>query len=788
MDQAHSDPDREPSMAASDAPPPQPRERSPDAPTAGSLADPDRLGRLAEEAADDLGVDRVGFWLVEGEERSRLRRVHLYDRATGVHRAGGLLSAYRFPTYFRALRDEGELAVEQVESDPRVRELLTSYARPLEIGAWLDVRIRNEDGDTVGILRLELRGGPRTWSEGDRSRARKVAAAAGGGASGDAASGTEPPAVHTVALESNPAGIGILDMDGTVRRGNPALARALGFESLEELTGTNLVGSRFASERTWRGLIGRLEREDRVTDHEVELDIPGEDSPRWLLLAASLVGTGAEGEPTRVLTTVLDVTVRKQREMRLRHQAYRDPLTALANRRLLRETAAQTLALADRHGRTAGLLYLDLSGFKEVNDIFGHDVGDLVLVAVADRLRELVRESDLAARVGGDEFAVLLPEVEDEAGALRAGRRLLERLNRPITVGEEEIRVSGKAGIALYPRDGRDLDDLMRNADRAMYRTRELEDRHVAVHGEQLQEEARGDVQKETDDDRDAAKAGRGAETVEREETVTDPESEQEGEDDGSRTDLDPGPTLQTASDDGPSVDDLRTALELKQLTLHYQPIVRQLGEQAPGVEALLRWRHPERGLQDAASFLEEAGGSGLLPDIDRWALSRAVEQARRWSDAGLERWIAVNVSSETLAGHGLPAFLDRLVVDRGLRRELLLIDATLTADEPCLDAALPTLRNLRAKGFRVALDYSGPADGLTSTLGGAPVDVVKMDRAVLNAVSPETVTEMMDAPIVAKRIETEAHYEDVTSRGVSLLQGFFLGRPVPAGELDEDA
>ncbi|MFB6240447.1 MAG: diguanylate cyclase domain-containing protein, partial [Gemmatimonadota bacterium] len=320
----------------------------------------------------------------------------------------------------------------------------------------------DEAGDLVGLLRGEQRGGSRSWTEEDRRRARQAARAALGrgdedrGSGPEAASGSGSAAggdraaaeFERLAVEANAGGIGLLDPDGTVRRCNASLARAVGFESAEGLTGTNLVRARFAAERTWRGLLGRLEREDRVTDHEVEVELPGQDSPRWLLLAASLLE--GDGEPARVLTTAVDVTVRKQREMRLRHQAYRDPLTGLANRRLLRETAEQTLALAERHGRTAGLLYLDLSDFKQVNDTFGHDVGDLVLVAVADRLRELVRESDLAARVGGDEFAILLPEIDDEAGALQAGRRLLEELNRPIGVAEEEVRIGGKAGIALY--------------------------------------------------------------------------------------------------------------------------------------------------------------------------------------------------------------------------------------------------------------------------------------------------------------------------------------------------
>ncbi|MFB6240448.1 MAG: EAL domain-containing protein, partial [Gemmatimonadota bacterium] len=260
----------------------------------------------------------------------------------------------------------------------------------------------------------------------------------------------------------------------------------------------------------------------------------------------------------------------------------------------------------------------------------------------------------------------------------------------------------------------------MRNADRAMYRTRDRRDRNVAVYGEELQ-----------DDGDDGA----------------DGEPDAQAADDGS---VDDAPS-NDASGDAPSDEALRAALERGELVLHYQPIVRRLQEPAPGAEALLRWNHPDRGLRDASSFIEEARGGGLLPELDRWVLRQAVEQARRWSDTGVERWVSVNVSAETLAGRGLPGFLDDLVVESGLRRELLLIDATLSADAPRLEAAIPALRNLRAKGFRVALDYSGSADGLTSSFEGAPVDVVKVDRAVLEVLSPETVTELMGAAVVAK-------------------------------------
>lgn len=739
-----------------------------------------RLRALAEETAADLDVERVGVWLFE-EGRGALRRVHLHDREAGTHGSGGLLTAGRFPAYFRALREEGELAVERAAEDPRTRELAAPYARPLGIASWLDVPLPGEGELPAGFLRLEQVGRARSWRPSDRERARKAAEAASralGASPGPEAE--RPPgggelSLPPAALDDHPAGLAVLALDGTVQRCNAAFAELLGYGGDPgELRGVDLVERHFEPGGTWQELASRLGRGERVTGHELRVRTSGEPSERWLLLAVTAVRLAGEEDPG-ALVAAQDITDRWEREERLRRQAHRDPLTGLANRRLLRATAERTLALAERHGRTAGLLYLDLTDFKRINDTHGHEVGDRVLAAVADRLRGKLRESDLAARVGGDEFAVLLPEVEDAAGVRRAGGRLIEELNRPLSLDGEEIRVDARAGAALYPKHAAGLDELLDRADRAMYRTRDREDTKLLVHGE------------ETDDS--AAGPGGGE---------AGPEADPAG------GDPNPEPVAARANGDGGEADGetfpdaaLRRALDRDELSLHYQPIVRLPGHETVGAEALLRWRHPNQGLIEAGAFLPGVRDAGLMRRIDRWALQRGVDRARRWAEAGEDRWVAVNLAVETLAEPGLPAWLDGLMAEKRLRRDRLLVEATVGSEEEGLEAVVPTLRNLRAKRFRVALDYSGPPGELTPRFSDVPADLIKVDGGFLGAAGSapgsaaedggrvvRAAAEALGAGVLLKRVETERAYESAAEGRFSLVQGFYSGRPVPAGEI----
>lgn len=696
----------------------------------GGTAAASDLTSVAEEAAATLDVERVSVWLFE-EGRAALRRVHLYDRGAGVHRSGGVLSHQRFPTYFRSLLDEGGMAVERVGQDPRTRELAAPYARPLDIVSWLDVPVPGGEESPAGFLRLEQVGRSRTWEPDDTVRAREAAAAAahaldpGPETRRPPDDGGVPPGASA---DENPAGVAALEPDGTLVWCNPAFAGLLGHAgAADELRGADVAERHWGSEGDWRELVGRLRRSGRLAGEEVRVRTAGGSGDRWLLVSSALREAGGEGT-ARVLVTAQDITDRREREEELRHQAGRDPLTGLANRRLLRETAERTLALAERHGRAAGLLYLDLTGFKEVNDSHGHHVGDLVLGGVADRLREVVRESDLAARVGGDEFVVLLSEVDGADGARRAGERLREVLRRPVRAEGVEVRVEGEVGVALYPDHGSSLEELMSKADRAMYRSREREGADVLVHGSG-----------------DAA----------------------------------PGP-------DAPSAEALRRALDEGQLRLYYQPIVRLPDRETVGAEALLRWRHPERGLVPAGRFLAAAREGGLLPRIDRWVLGRAVLRAGRWHASGRDRWLAVNVGVESLAEGGLPTYLDGLVAERGLRRDRLLVEATVAPGDAELGGAVPALRNIRAKSFRVALDCGGPVEELGAAVRDVRAELLKVESGGEGGGSVRSLAQALGAEVLLKRVETERDYRTAEGRGVPLVQGFFTGRPVPADDLEE--
>jgi len=453
-------------------------------PSRGSSAraDLDRsLERLVETASDVLGVTRVGVWLL-GESGTDLRRVHLYDRRTDRHANGGMLSRERFPEYFRSLeKGRGSLCAEDVLADDRTRELADPYARPLDIRGWLDSPIPGADDSFAGVLRFEQTGAPRRWTAPERTTAASfgevIARVLHHYADRPMRGESRPGSGESDALDSAPmlrrlpVGLLLTDVEGEVLDCNQSMAEMLGYDRASELIGQH-VQSIYAAENGRNGLVRYLlNRKGEIRRHQAEA-VRRDGTQIWLLENAVLLPS--EGR-NRILSAVIDVTEIKNREQELEEQAHRDPLTGLANRRLFHETAAQTLALADRYGRRAAVAYLDLSGFKAVNDRYGHEVGDRVLEATGSRLREGVRDSDLVARLGGDEFAILFAEVEGRSGAREVANRLLNALGRPIQVNRHEFRLRAQLGVSLYPDHGHDAEALLRRADRAMYAAKQVD-------------------------------------------------------------------------------------------------------------------------------------------------------------------------------------------------------------------------------------------------------------------------------------------------------------------------
>jgi diguanylate cyclase (GGDEF)-like protein/PAS domain S-box-containing protein len=422
-----------------------------------------------------------------------------------------------------------------------------------------------------------------------------------------------------------------------------------------------------------------------------------------------------------------------QRET-LEYRALHDVLTGLPNRTLLNDRLRQAILTAQRERRSIALLVMDMNGFKEVNDALGHDVGDQLLQQVALRLESLLRGSDTMARLGGDEFAVLpAGETRSEGGVMTA-KKILAALERPFAIAERSIQASASIGIAVYPDHGQDAVTLLRHADVAMYV---------------------------------AKRARRGYEMY------------ASGQDDhtAARHEL---------------MAELRHAIGHDELVLQFQPKIDLRTGKTIGVEALVRWRHPKRGLLPPDQFIPAAKESELMSPLTRWVLDRALRQCRRWLESGLDVGVAVNLSGRDLLDANLPAttkeLLDTWRVDPGK------LNVELTESSILADAALETLAHLGAIGVGLALDHFDTAFSSLAHLKRLPFREIKIDRSFIARMSSEegvsTVRPMVDLGhtmglnVVAAGVEDRETLDGVRALGCDSAQGFYLCAPILAADL----
>ena len=426
---------------------------------------------------------------------------------------------------------------------------------------------------------------------------------------------------------------------------------------------------------------------------------------------------------------------RKQAELELAHQATHDALTGLANRTVFLERLEVTLARIERRELSCAVLFLDLDRFKAVNDSLGHDVGDLLLVEAAERLRLLVRPSDTVARFGGDEFVVLCDDVEDVSDAIVVAERIGVALAAPFHIARRELHIGASIGIAMASDRSRPAEGLVRDADQTMY----------------------------------AAKR-RGTSWE-----LFDPDSRV--------------PVTASLGLEG----ELRYALERDELRLHYQPEIDVHTFGVVAVEALLRWEHPDRGLLPPGEFIPFAEASGLIVPIGEWVLAEACRQLARWREAGdceASLTVNVNLSAPQLADRHLPGRVKRILGETGVEASALCLELTETAFVGDLEAAGEALGSLRALGVMLSLDDFGTGYSSLSVLDRYPLDNLKIDRSfVARLDSGERARRLFTAVVgvagalglrcVAEGIETEEQLRLITAAGCDAAQGFFLSRPL---------
>lgn len=544
-------------------------------------------------------------------------------------------------------------------------------------------------------------------------------------------------------VEHSPQAVA-LHAEGRFLYANPACAHLLGYASAEQLAGEPML--RFITRETSKRFVDSLITLSRTGTRTptCECQFKPANEGRTLDVEVTSVPVTYNGR-AGVLSILHDVTERKQLEQQLAHQAFHDPLTNLANRVLFRDRVEHALQRAVRGGGTPAVLFIDLDNFKAVNDGLGHSAGDWLLIEVATRLQVCLRPADTVARLGGDEFAVLL---DDEAAkAEDIAERILQQFRHPFTVQGTDIVVTMSIGIAsLLPQQG--ADDVLRNADLALYRAKGEGKACVASFEPEMHVAALRRLELETE---------------------------------------------------------LRRAIEgdteCGQLVLYYQPIARLSTGRMFGYEALVRWRHPERGLLEPLDFISLAEETGLIVPLGRWVLEEACRQTRDWQKrygpllrgSGMSMMVGVNLSGRHLAQ---PELVDDVAVTlkkTGLTPSHLVLEMTESMLVHDNRATLERLHSLKSLGVRLSIDDFGTGYSSLAYLERFPVDSLKMDRSFIASLDGQGDTKsplaeaviglgrILGLKVVAEGIETKEQWNRLRELGCGLGQGFYISYPLPA-------
>ncbi|HSG11506.1 MAG TPA: EAL domain-containing protein [Gammaproteobacteria bacterium] len=426
---------------------------------------------------------------------------------------------------------------------------------------------------------------------------------------------------------------------------------------------------------------------------------------------------------------------------RMEYHAHHDALTGLPNRILLNDRIHKGLAHARRQQSMLALLFLDLDRFKIINDSLGHAVGDQLLRVISRRLKSCLREGDTIARLGGDEFMVLLPDIKSALDAGKIGNKIIKSLTDSISCNGHELHITTSVGISIYPFDGADADTLVRHADISMYRAKDIGRNKMVYYTAEMNA--------------------------------------------GSRKKL----TLET---------NLRSALGKKQLHLVYQPKIDITRNQIIGVEALLRWKHPDMGYVSPLEFIPIAEESGLIIPIGEWVLNTAFRQLREWHDAGFdELTMAVNLSSAQLSRPGFEDIMEHALTNSGISADKAELEITENVAMRNIDSAIMTLQKFKDRGMSIAMDDFGTGYSSLGYLRKLPIDTVKIDRSFVSelpdskddALIAQTIIAMahsMNLGLVVEGVDNVRQLNFFKKQGCHIVQGFLFSNPLPAEELLE--
>ena len=548
----------------------------------------------------------------------------------------------------------------------------------------------------------------------------------------------EQQRLFTKVIASIADGVVVTDPNKRIISVNQAFTHLTGYSPSEVLGQTPaILQSGRQDERFYREMWRQIETTGHWQGEIWNRRKSGEIYPE--LLSISAVRNGG-GEITNYVGVFNDITSSKQYEERLNYLAYHDALTGLPNRTLFQQRLKETLGRARRHEQVVAVLYIDLDHFKNINDSLGHHVGDRLLQAVASRLTNNVREVDTVGRFGGDEFAVLLDVIDDNRDAATVARKLIEALARPFQIAEHQFYISASMGIGCYPQDGADVEELFKNADTAMYRAKA---------------EGRNNYQ--------YFSAEMNAKMLEN-----------------------------LLMSNG-----LRRALERDEFMLHYQPRLDMATGQVTGVEALIRWRHPELGMVPPSQFIPLAEESGLIDPIGEWVLKTACRQMRDWLDAGLslER-LAVNLSARQFRHPDLLNRIAAVLAETGLPAHHLEIEVTESMVMHKPENTAVVLGQIKSMGIAISIDDFGTGYSSLSYLKRFPIDFLKIDQSFVRGVPDNSddvaivraiiaMAKSLKLALIAEGVETADQRSFLREEGCEEAQGYLFSRPVPGSEVE---
>ncbi|MBV8519198.1 MAG: EAL domain-containing protein [Acidobacteria bacterium] len=487
-------------------------------------------------------------------------------------------------------------------------------------------------------------------------------------------------------------------------------------------------------------LLRRALAGETVSSPDIHYYVPGTGREGWIS-SVYRPHSDAAGNIIGVIGLIRDITERKSAEQQIEYQAYHDALTGLANRRLFQEHLSLALALAQRRHTLVAVLFLDLDHFKLVNDSLGHSVGDALLRQVAKRLKAAVREGDTVARVGGDEFTIVLQELSRREDAALVAQAVLRCVSEPIEVNEHKLYVTTSIGITVYPDDGEDAEALLKNADTAMYRAKS---------------EGRNTFQMSTQE-------------------------------------------LSRTTHERMTVENgLHRALEAEEFELLYQPQIEIATMNIVGMEALLRWRHPQRGVIAPEDFIGVAEERGLILDIGQWVIREACRAVRQFQNDGRPHFrVAVNISARQFRDPSLMANIEEALAESRIDPRTLELEITETVAMEDVELTMSTLARLRSLGITIAIDDFGTGHSSLSYIKRFPIDALKIDKGFVadlpdgfeDAAIVSSVIQLANGlglRVVAEGVERHEQLEFLRDSDCREVQGFYFSYPVPLDEIEK--